>query len=75
MMTVEQIESEIDTLPPSQRVRLADHIVSHLPFETDADTWASIDRRVAELLSGEVETVSEADAISSVKAALKGLRK
>lgn len=59
-MTREQIEAEARRLPREERARLAEALISSLDEEVEVEReWAAeIRRRVQELRSGAVETIS-----------------
>lgn len=59
-MTREQIEAEARRLPREERARLAEALISSLDEEGEVEReWAAeIRRRVQELRSGAVETIS-----------------
>ena len=62
------------SLPPNDRARIAAELIASLDEGEDADVetaWAAeVDRRIAEIESGEVETVSWEEARNRIRSKL-----
>ena len=70
---LELLESEALKLAPSDRAALAQRLLASLDADSEIEeAWASeIDRRIAEVESGAVNTVPIAEALAQVRARLK----
>lgn len=73
-MTREQIEAEARRLPREERARLAEALISSLDEEGEVEReWAAeIRRRVQELRSGAVETISAEEVFAELDELLEG---
>lgn len=68
-LTVEAIEAEALGLPPSDRARLVEKLISSLEIDPEVeDAWAAeVERRNAELESGSVSAVPDPEALKKLK--------
>jgi len=73
LASIAELESQALQLPPEERVRLADRLLTSLSDDASVDeAWAAeIARRLAELDSGAVELVPYAEAMARARAAIK----
>lgn len=72
-MTVEQLESEILTLPRGERARLVERLISSLDEEQDEilQAWEEeAERRYQEYLRGEGDVVPAAEFFAEIRAEL-----
>jgi putative addiction module component (TIGR02574 family) len=71
--TVEELEAQALRLAPDERVRLADRLLASLSADPEVDdAWAAeIERRLAELDSGQAEAVPLEEAIARARAAIR----
>lgn len=72
-VSVEQLEAEALQLPASERARLAERLIASLDQEADHEqVWAAeVQRRLADLQAGRVQTIPAADVISAARARLR----
>jgi putative addiction module component (TIGR02574 family) len=70
-----ELEAQAMKLSPQERLRLADHLLASLTEEASEEidaAWAEeLERRMADIESGRVPTVSLEDALRSARAALR----
>ena len=73
LSTTEKIESAALQLPRSERARLAERLIASLDEDTEVErAWAEeIERRVAELSSGAVETIPGEQVFDELKDLLR----
>lgn len=67
------IEAEALKLSNAERAQLAEHLIAGLDEDTEIEeAWAAeVDRRIAEIDSGQVEMIPAADVIARARASLK----
>jgi putative addiction module component (TIGR02574 family) len=68
------LSAQAMALPPEQRAELAQRLWSSVegePSDEDAELFAEIDRRDAEIESGEVKTISYEQAMREIRDSLK----
>jgi putative addiction module component (TIGR02574 family) len=70
---LEMLESEALKLTPSEREALAQRLLASLDEGSEIEeAWAAeVERRIAEVESGAVQTIPIAEALAQVRAALK----
>jgi len=69
-MTIEELESALLKLPPSERARLAEQLISSLEESELEKAWYDeAERRLSEIRAGAVREVPAAEAYKSVDAA------
>lgn len=73
LSTAEKIESAALQLPRSERARLAERLIASLDEDSEVEqAWAEeIERRVAELRSGAVETIPGEQVFAELKDLLR----
>ena len=66
--------AELLLLPPQERARLAESLIASLDADPDVDiAWqAEIERRVADLETGAVQTVPAAEVFQRLRERLRG---
>lgn len=71
--TVDDLEAQALRLAPDERVRLADRLLASLSADAEVDdAWAAeVERRLAELDSGQAEAVPLEEAIARARAAIR----
>jgi putative addiction module component (TIGR02574 family) len=73
-MTIDQLESELFSLPRGERARLAERLISSLDEELDRVTqaWAEeADRRYQSFLRGETTPIPAAQVFAELQAELE----
>lgn len=70
---LEIIQAEALKLSNAERAQLAEHLIAGLDEDTEIEeAWAAeVDRRIAEIDSGQVEMIPAADVIARARASLK----
>ena len=70
---LERLEAEALKLTPSERAALAQRLIASLDEDAEIEeAWAAeIERRIADAESGAVQGIPIAEALASVRAALK----
>lgn len=72
-VSVEQIEAEALRLPAAERARLAERLIASLDEDAEHEqAWgAVVQRRLAELQAGQVQTIPIADVLTEARARLR----
>ncbi len=70
---LEILEAEVLKLTAAERARLAERLIASLDEDAEIEeAWAAeIERRIAEIESGQVEMIPAAEAVAKARASLK----
>ncbi|MFZ5508438.1 MAG: addiction module protein [Pseudomonadota bacterium] len=70
---LEILEAEVLKLTAAERARLAERLIASLDEDAEIEeAWAAeIERRIAEIESGQVEMITAAEAVAKARASLK----